>query len=311
MIFCVCPNTALDRIMFIDEWIPGTPMRTDGVVTSVGGKGLNSAVVLRHLGVNTVAIGFFSGNIGKELLNIVEEYGIVSEPVWVNGENRIAHVIAERKTNSHSHVIAGNVRISEAQKREFLEKYQHHLKRAKYIIFGGSLPLDLNSDFYCELIEIAQKERIPTLIDSQKQAMIAAITAKPDIVKMNWEEFEWTFNLKAVSLNELVDIAKIFYWEKDLKNLVLTLGKEGILCITEEGVLYGKAPFQKPLNAAGAGDAVSSTLAWRFVEGDRWENAIRWACAVSAASVLTERTGDVFKEDIKRIYPLVTIEKMA
>ena len=68
MILTVCPNTALDKILFIEEWIPGTPMRTDRIVNSVGGKGLNSAVVLRHLGVETVGIGFFAGRIGQALV---------------------------------------------------------------------------------------------------------------------------------------------------------------------------------------------------------------------------------------------------
>lgn len=310
MILSVCPNTALDKVMFIDEWIPGTPMRTDGVISSVGGKGLNSAVVLKHLGAETVAIGFFSGDIGKELLKILEEYGIITEPIWVGGTNRIAHVIAELKSNIHSHVIAGNMEITDAQKQHFLDKYQYHLKTAQYVIFGGSLPPSVNQDFYCELTEMAQQANVRTLIDSQKEAMIAAIKSKPDIVKMNWEEFEWTFNLKADTIEELVDTAHEFYLTHKLQNLVITLGKQGVLCITEEGIYYGKAPLQKPLNAAGAGDAVSSTLVWRFVEGDGWENAIRWGCAVSAASVLTDRTGDVYQEDIKRIFPQVTVERL-
>lgn len=310
MILSVCPNTALDKVMFIEEWKPGTPMRIDGVTTSVGGKGLNSAVVLRHLGVETVGIGFFAGEIGRELLRIVEDYGIIPEPIWVDGTNRIAHVIAELKTNIHSHVIAGNVLISEAQKQEFLDKYQYHLQRAQYVIFGGSLPPSINEDFYCELITLAQQAGVPTLIDSQKQAMIEAIKSKPDVVKMNWEEFEWTFDLEAKTIDELVAVAYEFYQARQIKSLVLTLGKKGILSISEEGIYLAKAPLQKPLNAAGAGDAVSSTLAWRFVEGDDWEAALRWACAVSAASVLTERTGDVFQEDIVRICPQVSIEKI-
>jgi hypothetical protein len=37
---------------------------------------------------------------------------------------------------------------------------------------------------------------------------------------------------------------------------------------------------------------------------------MRWASAVSAASVLTERTGDVIMEDVDRIFPMVTVEKI-
>jgi len=293
MILSVCPNTALDKIIFIKEWIPGTPMRTNHMVTCVGGKGLNSAVVLRHLGAETVGMGFFAGKIGKELVELLEEYGIIPEPIWVGGTNRIAHVIAEEKTNIHSHVITGEVEVSADQKQEFLDKYKKRLKEAEWVIFAGSLPASINMDFYSELIALANEAGVPSLIDSQKQYIIEAIKAKPDIVKLNWEEFEWTFNKKAETIESLIVQAKQLYKDKGIKNLVLTLGKRGMLALTSQGNFLVKAPEQKPVNAAGAGDSVSSAITFRLSKGDSWESVLRWASAVSAATVLTERTGDI------------------
>ncbi|MDP2965089.1 MAG: hexose kinase [Pelolinea sp.] len=310
MILTVCPNTAIDKIIFIKEWIPGTPMRTNHMVTCVGGKGLNSAVVLRHLGAETVGMGFFAGKIGEELVELLEEYGIVPEPIWVGGTNRIAHVIAEEKTNIHSHVIAGEVVVSAEQKQEFIDKFKKRVKEAEWVIFAGSLPPSLNVDFYSELITIAKEANVPSLIDSQKQYIIEAIKAKPDIVKLNWEEFEWTFNKKAETLKSLIPQAKKIYSDEGIKNLVMTLGKHGMLALTTEGNYLAKAPFQKPVNAAGAGDAVSSTLAYRLSRGDSWESALRWSSAVSAATVLTERTGDVDMTDVERIYKEVEVKKL-
>ena len=303
MILTVCPNTALDKILFIDEWIPGTPMRTKQVVNCVGGKGLNSAVALSHLGVETVGLGFFAGKIGQELVELVEEYGIVVDAVWVDGVNRIAHVIADAKNRQHSHVIAGEVIVSENQKKTFVERFSHHLKKAKFIILAGSLPPSLNDDFYVTLIQMAQKAGVRVLIDSQKVYMRQVIKTKPDIVKMNWEEFEWTFDKKAANLQSLKDQAADFKKKNDLPNLILTLSKEGILALTREGDYLVRAPYQEPVNAAGAGDAVSAALAWRLSEGDKWETALKWASAVSAAAVLTERTGDLRMDDVNRLLP--------
>ncbi len=310
MVLTVCPNTALDRIIFIKEWIPGTPMRTNHVINCVGGKGLNSAVVLRHLGCETVGMGFFEGKTGKELIELLEEYGIIPDPVWVGGTNRIAHVIAEEKTNIHSHIITGEVIISPEQKQEFVDKFQIRVKQAEWVIFAGSLPPSLNVSFYSELIAIAKENEVPTLIDSQKQYLIDAIKAKPDIAKMNWDEFEWTFNKKADSIESLIPQAKKLYSEAGLKNLVMTLGKHGILALTTEGNYLTKAPYQKPVSAAGAGDAVSSTLVYRFTKGDTWASALKWAGAVSAAAVLTERTGDVRMPDAERIYKDVVVTRI-
>ena len=66
MILTVTLNTALDKVLIIKEWISGSTMRTPHILTSVGGKGMDSSVVLRHLGVDTVGMGFVAGKSGDE-----------------------------------------------------------------------------------------------------------------------------------------------------------------------------------------------------------------------------------------------------
>jgi len=300
----------LDRVIFIEEWKAGTPMRTDHVVDCVGGKGLDSAVALSQLDVNAYALGFFAGKIGRELVELLVAYGIETEPIWVGGSNRISYIIVEKKRNIHSHVIAGKVLVNNKHELELIEKFRAHLKNADYVIIAGSVPPVMRQDFTARLVKLAKEAGVPVLVDSQKQAMIEVVKEVPDIVKMNWEEFEWTFDLKAESIEELVKLAQGFYKEYHLKNLVLTLSKEGILTVTEQGTFLTKAPLQEPVNAAGAGDAVSSALAWRFTQGDDWESALQWAGAVSAACVLTERTSEVRKEDVDRIYPDVRVKRL-
>lgn len=310
MILTVCPNTAMDKIFLIKEWTPGIPMRTNKATICVGGKGLNSSVVLSQLGVETVGLGFFAGKTGEELIEILKDYGIIPEPVWVGGTNRIAHVIAEEKTNIHSHVIVGEVIVSAEQQKEFINKFSKRVQQADYVIFAGSLPPSLNDDFYVEIIKIAKRAGVPSLIDSQKQYMAEAVKAKPDVVKLNREEFEWTFNRKVDSLDSMIQQAREVRAEKEIEAFVITMAKDGMVALTPEGDYLTKSPFQKPVNAAGAGDSVSSTLAWKLSTGESWRSALKWAGAVSAATVLTERTGDVVMKDIERIYKDVTVTEL-
>jgi 1-phosphofructokinase family hexose kinase len=301
----------MDKIFLIDEWTPGIPMRIDKWTTCVGGKGLNSSVVLSQLGLETVALGFFAGKTGEELVELLKEYGIIPEPVWVGGTNRIAHVIAEKKKNIHSHVIVGQVEVNAEQQKEFVERFKDRLKEADYVIFAGSIPPSVNNNFYIELIDLAKQAGVPNLIDAQKQYMIKAIKARPDIIKLNQEEFEWTFDRKVDGLDSLIRQARELRAEKDFPSFVITMAKDGILAFTPEGDYLVKPPMQKPVNAAGAGDSVSSTLAWKFTQGEPWKSALKWAGAVSAATVLTERTGDVFMKDVKRIYKDVIVKELS
>ena len=307
MILTVTPNTALDRILFIDEWISGTPMRTRKVVTSVGGKGLDSSVVLRHLGVETVGLCFMAGKVGQELLDLVNGYGIIPDPIWVNGNTRIAHVISELKHRRHSHVIAGELTVSDQNVKDFLSRFRQLVTQADWVICAGTVPSGMKASFYGEITDIAKQAGVPTLIDSSKDSILQALPYKPSIVKMNWEEFQWTFAQKANSVSELIHLSHQVYVDMQLNALVLTLGIKGILAFSKEGNYLVTPPIQQAVNAAGAGDAVSSALTWRFSLGDSWEQALRWGAATSAAVVLTEGTADCHMEDILRIMPEVVI----
>jgi 1-phosphofructokinase family hexose kinase len=308
MILTVCPNTALDKIIFIDEWKTGTTIRTERVVPCVGGKGLNSAVVLHHLNVDSQSIGFFSGQIGKELLKVVNDYGFRVDPIWVDGNTRVSYVIAELKNKYHTHVITGELKVERKHITEFIRLFKIHLRNASYLICAGSLPKVIAKDFYYKLIKISNSIGVPSLIDTQGDFMKEAMKANPDIIKMNWEEFQTTFGLKIEFIHDLVTYAKSIYHDYELNNLVITLSEKGILTITKNNIYLTKIPFQEPVNAAGAGDAVSSALAWKLSGGYSWQEALKWAGAVSAASVVTERTGDVSLDKMRSILPKVEVE---
>jgi len=307
MILTVTPNTALDKVIFIDEWTPGQPMRTNRVVTSVGGKGLDSSVVLRHLGVETVGLAMVAGRIGQELIDLVEDYGIEPEPVWVEGETRIAHVIVERNHHRHSHIITGELKVDSSHVLEFLQRFRARVSEAAWVICAGSVPAGISCALYRELIGIARQTRVPVLVDSSQAAMREAIQANPEIVKMNREEFAWTFEKRVSALEDLKHQASRVFAEFRLQSLILTCGVEGIIAFIQQGAFHVISPLQKAVNAAGAGDAVSAALVWRLSKGDDWPEALRWAAATAAAVVLTEGTADCRKEDVLKLLSEVEI----
>lgn len=311
MILTVTLNTALDKVLFIDEWKTGLPMRTKKIVTSVGGKGLDSSVVLRHLGVETVGLCFVAGKTGVELIDLLDRYGIISEPIWVDGETRVAYVIVEQRYHRHSHIIAGLLSITPDHCEQLLEKFTQKVIGARYVICAGSIPSGIPADLYCRMTEIAHGAGVPLLIDSQDVGITGSLPAAPDVLKMNWDEFEQTFQQRAETIDALVERAKRVFHEKGMTALLITCAENGILAFTPQGAFHAIAPRQQAVNAAGAGDAASSGLVWRLSLGDGWTEALRWSAATSAATVLTEGTADCRMEDILRILQDVNLKPLA
>ena len=310
MILTITFNSALDRILFIPEWVVGTTMRTSKVVTSVGGKGLDSSVVLRHLGAETTGVCFLAGKTGHDLLALLEGYGICPEPVWVAGETRIAHVVVETLRHRHSHLMAGQLEIAPEHLHMLFDKVRKNLKNASWVICGGSLPTNVPENIFSQLTAVCHQAGVPILIDTSSHSILECLPNHPDIVKMNWDEFQDCFKIKVDSLDDLAMQAGRIYREQGLWALVITCGGQGLLAFSPAGVYHAIAPRQEAVNAAGAGDAVSAALVWRLSQGDSWPEALQWSAATSAAVVLTEGTADCRRTDIDRIFPDVEVKRL-
>jgi 1-phosphofructokinase family hexose kinase len=308
MILTVTPNTALDRVMFIDEWTPGIPMRTAETLISAGGKGLVVCVALRHLGVDSLGLAFVAGHAGRTLADRLAEYGVQTDLVWADGETRISHIIVERKYHRHNHLVAGEMDIQPQHVEQFMTRLRLHLPQADYVICAGSMPRALPDDFYRTIVDEAARYNKPVLVDTSRGPMRALLDNPPAIVKMNEEELNGTFETNVESLPDLIALSKQVYAQYHMETLIVTCGERGLLAFTREGAYHAVAPLQAAVSAAGAGDATSAVIVWRRLQGDSWPEALRWAAAGGAAAVLTPGTGECHLADVLRLRPLVRLE---
>lgn len=298
MILTVTTNSALDRVLFIERFTQGQPMRASKFVDCVGGKGFDVSVALRGLGVETVGLGIVAGRRGMDLVNLMKGYGIQLDLVWGTGETRLAHVIVETDRHEHNHIITPAPPVSVNQREDLLRLYRLRLATTTYVVIAGSIAPELPEDFYKILIHLAQEAGKPILVDSHGELMRQALLAVPTIAKMNRSEFSRTIQVAVDSEEKLLKEGSTFSHRYPFINLVITDGKAGIWIFTPNGVFHAAAPPQEAVNAAGAGDAASAALAWRLSLGESWPEALRWAAAVSAASVLTEATAEVNQVDV-------------
>jgi len=284
----VTANTALDRILFIPKFETGTTMRTVSWMDAVGGKGCDVSVALRCLEQETLAVAWAAGKVGRALSALMAQYGIEQDLIWVEGETRIAHVIVENELNRHSHISTSGYQVSEADMVGLLSRVEAHLDKANWVVAAGSLPGGAPTNFYQTLSTSAHKRHIPILIDASEAPLRAALSAKPDVVKLNQAEFRDTFSIPPDE--DLTLHASRIYQDYHLSALVITCGMEGLLAFTPTGAYQAQSPQLPAINAAGAGDACSAALITRLHLGDSWEEALRWAAAAGAATVLTRET---------------------
>jgi 1-phosphofructokinase family hexose kinase len=303
MILTVTANSALDKVIYIEEFIPTTDMRSRQMVESVGGKGFDTSVVLASLGVPNLALGIVAGSSGKRLEQLLDGYGIPTDLVWVAGETRVANVIVETLHNRQSHVVTPGYCVTEEGASELTRRYCAHLPEVDWVVASGSIPEGLPKDYYRTLAQLARQAGVNFLVDCSGEPLSLAAQGQPTVLKMNQWEFADAFGIRGKSVEELAKLARAFRLEQGLPALVITCGMDGILAITGEGEFLAASPAQVEVNSAGAGDAVSAAIPWRLSLGESWSDALRWGAAVSAAVVLTPGTADCNPEDVARILP--------
>src|SRR5574344_2008976 len=75
MIFTLTLSPALDYIIEMDDFSVGQVNRTKSEALFAGGKGINVSVVLKNLGIDSVAMGFVAGFTGNKIEEYLAEYG--------------------------------------------------------------------------------------------------------------------------------------------------------------------------------------------------------------------------------------------
>ncbi len=310
MILTLTPSPVLDRILLIDEFCPGATVRQPQFIDKVGGNGLGVSMALKTLGKDTRALGFVAGQHGRRMATLLSGYGVRHDFTWVRGETRISHVLVEKLHHRHSHIIVGDLTVSGRDTADLLLKYKSYVRQAKWVVAGGSLPHGASKNLYRNLVEIAQKANVSILLDVKGTAAESILNTPPSILKMSWEEFTHVFNRPATTVDELINQAQLVFRQYRLPALVITCGKEGMVAFTADGAWRATTPPQPEINAAGAGDNASAALVWRLSEGNDWPEALRWAAAMGAASVLTVGTADCDYEDIERILPQTGVRQL-
>lgn len=306
MILTVTPNTALDRVLFVEDFALGRTSRATGTAEGMGGKGAVTSWVLGQLGVPSIATGLAAGETGRRMVAMLEAAGVRTDFVWVGGETRTNYVIARERDGAQGTVTVAGLQATpedgELLRRHVLEL----LGQADALLCGGSLPQGLPEDWYVPLIRRARELGVTTLLDASGPYLAANLAGGPDIVKPNADEAEALVGRPISDVAGAADAARELR-RRGVGAVAITLGAEGAVAATDEGVFHLPPVPVRAVNTAGAGDGFNGGLLVARLEGAPWAEALRRAAAIATAVVLTPGTGACRYEDVAELLPRVRV----
>jgi tagatose 6-phosphate kinase len=302
MILVVSPNLAVDVTLELDALRSGEVHRARRVARQAGGKGVNFARALRSLGPlglpedPPLVVGFAGGRAGESIREGLDREGLDFELVPFSGESRTCTILLEREGRA-TVVNEAGPEIEDGSRLH--STFESLLGRARAVAFMGSLPPGLPPDLYAAMIARARESGRISVLDTSGEALRRGLGAGPSLAKPNRAEAEELLGRELstdAARREAVERLR----ELGAETAVLTLGKEGFLAATAEGVhRVVSSPVDLRLgNPTGAGDALAAGLLAGAVRGYPLVDCARLAAAAAAAS-LAEGYGRFRPRDVR------------
>ncbi|MFJ6562795.1 1-phosphofructokinase family hexose kinase [Streptomyces sp. NPDC091412] len=288
MILTVTLNTALDLTYRVPSLRQHSSHRVSEVTERPGGKGVNVARVLAALGHEVTVTGFAGGATGREVRDRLasEAPGVVDALVPVAGATRRTIAVVDQRTGDTTQLNEPGPVVTPAEWSAFQDSYEDLLGSMSAVALCGSLPRGLPVGAYAGLVRTARAANVPVLLDTSGEALRRAVAARPDIIKPNADELaELTGSHEPLRATQ--DARR-----RGARAVIASLGSEGLLAHTSDGLWRAAPPSRVRGNPTGAGDSAVAGLLAGLVEQLPWPNRLSRAVALSAATVLCPVAGE-------------------
>ena len=347
MILTVTLNAALDVTYQVPGVDWDGVNRVAAVHRRAGGKGVNVARVLAALGQEVLVTGLTGGPTGQAIEAGLQEAGLPHAFVRIAADSRTTLVVAdsgrtepvvqpppetaaaplgERRTETSAAPLGeprsetgaaplGERRtgartalfnepgpeVTAAEFGRMVGRFTELMAAAEAVVISGSLPRGVPLDAYATLAAIAAEHGVPAIVDADGEPLRHAPGGRPSIVKPNAEELA-----RAVPEGGPEEGAQALRG-RGAESVVVSMGAEGLLAVTPEGIFRARMPYKVEGNPTGAGDSLVAGLALGLVERSPWPERLIRAAALGAAAVAAPVAGDFDRDVYADIHPRIVI----
>ncbi len=282
MIVTLTINPAIDRTILADRLVFEDRAYILSRSEAVGGRGINASQVIHSFGAATSAIAACGGKQGKHFEELLATSGFPVEIVRVKSEMRANLTISDKQGLA----IKLNERgapLSEGELERIVKAVKSKLVNAKWLMICGSVPPGVKPTFYSQIIEIAKKMGVKTLLDTDGDSLLHGIEAGPTAVAPNQLEAERLLNRVLITRQHFLDAAERIV-SMGAESVILSLGSRGAVGQKGGQVIEAIPPRVDALSPIGAGDALAAAFTWALAEGKTFPEAIHWGVAAGTAA---------------------------
>ena len=285
MIYTVTFNPSLDYIVTVPHFTCGMVNRTSEEKIFPGGKGINVSMVLKNLGLENTALGFYAGFTGNELERLIREKGIRADFIPV--KEGMTRINVKMRSDEESEINGQGPAISEADIKTLYEKLDR-LSDGDVLVMAGSIPDVMPQTIYMDIMKYLADKDLKIVVDATKDLLVNVLQYHPFLIKPNNHELGEIFGVKITEKEDVITYAKKMQ-EKGAGNVLVSMAGDGAVLVAEDGSIFqAEAPKGKVVNSVGAGDSMVAGFVTGYVKSGRDKEAFQMGVCTGSASAFSE-----------------------
>ena len=280
LIITLTINPAIDRTVSVDKLVFEDRAYILDRTDAAGGRGVNASRVIHAFGGKTLALLTAGGSNGERIQTFLTSFGFAFEAVRVKQESRTNLIISDKQGLTVKLNEVGTP-LDKRELKEIHDLVEARLPKAHWIMICGSLPPGVPPHYYCELIELAKKRGVKTLVDTDGEALLHSLESKPTVITPNQHEAERLLGRALITRSQCLEALDRIQ-QMGPESVILSLGSRGAVASSAEGSFEALPPHIDAVSPIGAGDAMAAAFTWNDLLA-RWRGAVCWF-AVSVPS---------------------------
>ena len=315
-------NPCIDKTLYFgDAFTTGVLNRAAYAMTNAGGKGINVARIYRRLGIRAAAFGFSGGAVGQMLEKLLADEDITPRFTPTSCDTRMcvklidANGVCTEANEAGGPMLDKEYTALKKQLAAFLDECRNEGEEG--ILFaGGSVPAGLDRGVYREIIAMFAGSPVRFVLDADGEALKTGLEGSPWLIKPNIHELS-EFVGYTITGRDPIELATAAAKASRRicaqygTNVLCTLGGDGAVYTSADGVYYVNAPHVTMRGFTGAGDTFLASFVFAYEKNGRdVETALCFASSAAAAKVELAGTQMPDKNGMMRFVEQVRAQKI-
>lgn len=295
-------SPALDCATSIADLRPDTKLRCSEPAYAPGGGGINVARAIKNLGGQALAIFPAGGPSGQHLTELLLAEGVDCQPVAVQAWTRQCFNVDEQAHGQQYRFVLPGAPLGTEEQQGLLDQVAA-LDSLDYLVISGSHPQGLTPDFLPRLLKLAGDRGARSILDSSGPALRQALQRGGlFMIKPSLSELAALAGEDIHSPEQLAQTASRLVEAGQAEVVMVSLGAQGALLVTRDGIERISAPMVKKVSTVGAGDSLLAGLLLKLANGSSLSEAARYGVAAGSAAITVRGSGLCTREDTERLF---------